>query len=267
MTMKPRNEWRRVVGRVAIAALVGTLIGACSDKPQVESETHFLGDCEAGCGSGLSCICGVCSVPCTAPAACTALLAKASCETSPAACEDRGRACDLACTQKSQCADLGGDFACVEGRCRKAEPLASEDDGSTLAPPDDGAVGALDGGAEDASPAVQRDAQARDAALTDSASSFDANNASDATAKAETGAGEAGTCSEVGAPCCDPFPRDGANYCLRGLVCTRGSCQVDCGCVRGAFTPVCGVDGQTHDATCGRSCVPVAIACEGQCPC
>ncbi|MFZ5892738.1 MAG: hypothetical protein ACOY0T_16890 [Myxococcota bacterium] len=41
----------------------------------------------------------------------------------------------------------------------------------------------------------------------------------------------------------------------------------DCGCVRGAYIPVCGVDGMTHDATCGDVCVPVAIACRGQCPC
>ncbi len=42
---------------------------------------------------------------------------------------------------------------------------------------------------------------------------------------------------------------------------------VDCGCVQGAYYPVCGVDGQTYDATCGIECVPVAVACQGECPC
>jgi hypothetical protein len=42
---------------------------------------------------------------------------------------------------------------------------------------------------------------------------------------------------------------------------------VDCSCTTGAYTPVCGADGQTHDAACGAQCVPVGIACLGQCPC
>lgn len=46
-----------------------------------------------------------------------------------------------------------------------------------------------------------------------------------------------------------------------------GSSGVDCNCLRGAYFPVCGVDGMTHDATCGLECVPVEIACMGECPC
>jgi hypothetical protein len=42
---------------------------------------------------------------------------------------------------------------------------------------------------------------------------------------------------------------------------------VDCDCALGAYVPVCGVDGQTYDAACGRECVPVSIACDGECPC
>lgn len=51
------------------------------------------------------------------------------------------------------------------------------------------------------------------------------------------------------------------------IVASADAADVDCGCTRGAFVPVCGVDGQTYDATCGRVCVPVDVACEGQCPC
>jgi hypothetical protein len=46
-----------------------------------------------------------------------------------------------------------------------------------------------------------------------------------------------------------------------------GTGGVDCGCLRGGQAPVCGADGQNYDAICGDECVPVAIACRGQCPC
>ena len=40
-----------------------------------------------------------------------------------------------------------------------------------------------------------------------------------------------------------------------------------CQCAAGAYVPVCGADGQTYDAACGEQCVPVEIACQGECPC
>lgn len=43
--------------------------------------------------------------------------------------------------------------------------------------------------------------------------------------------------------------------------------DADCNCVAGSYSPVCGVDGMTHDATCGLSCVAVEIECMGECPC
>jgi len=48
---------------------------------------------------------------------------------------------------------------------------------------------------------------------------------------------------------------------------TAGSGGVDCNCAVGAYVPVCGMDGVTYDAACGRQCVPVQTECDGPCPC
>jgi hypothetical protein len=48
---------------------------------------------------------------------------------------------------------------------------------------------------------------------------------------------------------------------------TGGTGGSDCQCPSAAWEPVCGVDGNTHNAVCGADCVPVDIACVGECPC
>jgi len=45
-----------------------------------------------------------------------------------------------------------------------------------------------------------------------------------------------------------------------------GGVPAICGC-DAVTVLVCGVDGQTYDAGCGDICVPVEIACQGECPC
>jgi hypothetical protein len=42
---------------------------------------------------------------------------------------------------------------------------------------------------------------------------------------------------------------------------------IDCQCGIDIYVPMCGVDGNTYDAACGIECVPVEVACEGECPC
>jgi hypothetical protein len=48
---------------------------------------------------------------------------------------------------------------------------------------------------------------------------------------------------------------------------SSGAGGVNCGCGLRAYVPVCGVDGATYNAVCGVECVPVVVACDGECPC
>lgn len=66
------RQQRRVGGRrTGFASLGGwaIVIAACSANHTGTSsssgETHFLRACAQGCGEGLTCLCGLCTVDCT----------------------------------------------------------------------------------------------------------------------------------------------------------------------------------------------------------
>jgi hypothetical protein len=111
--MGRRTKWRYVV----LAALLAAC-GGVTSTPTVGGESHFLKDCEDGCGSGLECISGVCTRSC--------LLGKDSCAdlARGAVCTDASiepgavAVCDLACDSTLTCVKLGSDFVCEDGFCR-----------------------------------------------------------------------------------------------------------------------------------------------------
>lgn len=237
------------IAAACASLLLGVLAASCDGKSQTETETHFLSSCSASCPSGLTCVCGVCTEPCASDSACSRFPGSATCEAAAATCGgSAASACDVACTAPSDCRELGGAFTCVSGRCRVAATTDGGAGGSS------GSGGSASGGASGGQGGVSTGGGGG-GLTTGGGGNGGAGGASDG-----------GACGDEGEPCCDPFPGDGPNYCNGSLRCNGNTC-VDCDCQRGAYIPVCGADGTTYDATCGRVCVPAAIACNGECPC
>jgi hypothetical protein len=122
--MKTRERWSR---SLTAAALGFAICCACDQKaePSFGSETHFLVSCDASCPEGSSCICGVCTRPCSASVECVSLDSSASCSAlAPRVAEGRceitarNSACELNCLTDADCASLSGGFGCQAGVCR-----------------------------------------------------------------------------------------------------------------------------------------------------
>ncbi|WP_437621020.1 hypothetical protein [Sorangium sp. So ce1151] len=117
------NISRSISTSVAGAVL---LVSACRNiGPQTGSETNFLTSCDASCGDGLACICGVCTQACSVADECAALASGAECgavgdrpvEAACAAAESAAF-CDLTCSGDADCEPLGAPFRCQGGFCR-----------------------------------------------------------------------------------------------------------------------------------------------------
>jgi lysophospholipase L1-like esterase len=117
----------RAWGLLLVAALVAFSCGNATTDP-TGGETHFLTTCDASsgsCGGDLSCLCGVCTLPCNARTACQALPA-GECVLPPtgAACGSAAAAglCDVQCVADVDCAVVSSLHRCERGACR-AGPL------------------------------------------------------------------------------------------------------------------------------------------------
>ncbi|HEY3253434.1 MAG TPA: SGNH/GDSL hydrolase family protein [Polyangiaceae bacterium] len=114
---------------------VGTLLAALAlvfsctreNTDPTGGETHFLTRCVPGdgtCGGQLTCLCGVCTLPCAERATCEALPA-AQCV--PGCMTEEVKApgvCEVSCVVDADCAVVSSSHRCEQGVCR-AGSLAS----------------------------------------------------------------------------------------------------------------------------------------------
>jgi hypothetical protein len=102
-----------------------------------DGESRFLDSCDAECGKGYSCICGVCTKSCEDDKSCAELAPTAVCVEVKASKQCRSgeddvfRVCDVTCTSSDDCSTLGEDYVCSAGFCRKGVDDASMDAGYT----------------------------------------------------------------------------------------------------------------------------------------
>src|SRR5262245_7616989 len=103
---------------IVMLALVAGCFEAKELPPAPGGESNFLRSCDGACGSGLSCVCGVCTRTCSGDAACGGLAANAVC-VMPASgsCEaPKALVCEVQCSQDRQC---GAGLRCDAGVCRE----------------------------------------------------------------------------------------------------------------------------------------------------
>jgi hypothetical protein len=107
-----------------VTAVLGLSCAPPTPEPQSGSESHFLETCDEPCATGLTCVCGVCTVACDSGTSCSAVATAASCVASAdraaaSACEAAsGGFCDVPCAASSDCGPLGPSFFCLGGFCR-----------------------------------------------------------------------------------------------------------------------------------------------------
>lgn len=127
-----------VVVLAAGLALLGAITGCQRSELEIDGESHFLQACTSSCPGGLSCVCGVCTLPCDGVNSCKTLSKAATCSSSAdlgiCASAPVEQSCQVTCDTDAACGALGAGFACETGRCVRK---------SAVVGPDAGGVGAV----------------------------------------------------------------------------------------------------------------------------
>lgn len=120
--LKPRPN--RLLGGLLFAGMCWLVSCGKEQTEPTGGETHFLSTCDASasaCGTTLSCICGVCTLPCDDRSACGALpdaACVASSDSVACGAAHSGGHCDVPCVADVDCAVLSPEHQCRGGFCR-----------------------------------------------------------------------------------------------------------------------------------------------------
>lgn len=137
--MQLRRPWALMLSCAAVLAGGAALTAGCGKavtSPHVGSETHFLDGCGSdGCGAGLECIAGLCTLACQSDSECTALDAGALCSSRAGQ-----SSCQLPCTGDGECSTGNPEWSCSAGRCGawslSADPVGTLTPGTCPAQPE-----------------------------------------------------------------------------------------------------------------------------------
>lgn len=133
-----------LASRCAIGlALALGLLFACqrASTPSTGGETHFLRLCAdddpTSCGPDLTCVCNVCTVPCTSDDACSGLGGAVCAERSDSSCGSASqvRACEVECREDDDCSSLSAQHRCDDGACRASQGASSPPPDAAPSPP------------------------------------------------------------------------------------------------------------------------------------
>src|SRR6478736_872377 len=130
----------RAKSQVAILLAALALVFSCTRESTdpTGGETHFLTRCIPGthsCGDQLTCVCGVCTLPCAERAACEAL---PTAQCVPGCVTDDVKApapgvCEVSCVVDADCAVVSRAHRCEQGVCRAGSVASGGAGGSDSA--------------------------------------------------------------------------------------------------------------------------------------
>lgn len=146
------KPFRRGLLALALVGLAFTFSCESEGDDATGGETHFLRRCQLNgqdCTGALSCICGVCTLPCEVDVNCGMLPSAECVTTSASACGSAAdkQICTRSCDGDGDCRVLSAEHHCEAGTCVLGDVMASGGSGNTGSGGNPGSGGSEPGGA------------------------------------------------------------------------------------------------------------------------